>query len=179
MVRYVCIALMLIMVPALSSAEFYKYRDKSGTLRFTDNLAEVPIDQRKQMTNYKETDDYLTPEQKARKAKEEAAEEATEESGEAPLTAETIDAERRKLAEKKISLDEEGLALKKERDDLNKERDAVKNDAEAAAYDEKVRSLNTRIVDYEKRTLQFKDEVKDLDEKEARLRSSAEGEVEE
>ena len=39
-------------------AEFYKYKDKDGVLRFTDNLAEVPENQRKGVDRYKE---YVPP----------------------------------------------------------------------------------------------------------------------
>jgi len=37
-----------------SFADFYKYKDSNGTLRFTDNLAEVPESQRPNADRYKE-----------------------------------------------------------------------------------------------------------------------------
>jgi membrane-associated HD superfamily phosphohydrolase len=39
-------------------AEFYKYKDSTGVLRFTDNLSEVPENQRKSVDKYKE---YVPP----------------------------------------------------------------------------------------------------------------------
>jgi len=43
----------LVSVPVC--AEFYKYRDANGVLRFTDNLMEVPEDQRENLKSYKES----------------------------------------------------------------------------------------------------------------------------
>ena len=68
-----CLAVLLLANPVLG--EFYKYRDRNGVLRFTDNLADVPVDQRPDAQSYKEPDDYLTPYQKkerAEKARREA-----------------------------------------------------------------------------------------------------------
>jgi len=52
--RFVIILLVLLMLPMFASAEIYKYRDQNGVLRFTDNLTEVPIAQRKNIEHYKE-----------------------------------------------------------------------------------------------------------------------------
>ena len=52
--RIVTLFLALLVLPMLASAEIYKYRDQNGVLRFTDNLTEVPIDQRENIQQYKE-----------------------------------------------------------------------------------------------------------------------------
>ena len=39
-------------------AEFYKYKDANGVLRFTDTLSEVPEEQREKVNKYKE---YIAP----------------------------------------------------------------------------------------------------------------------
>ena len=46
--------LILLVLPMLASAEIYKYRDQNGVLRFTDNLTEVPVDQRENIDQYQE-----------------------------------------------------------------------------------------------------------------------------
>ena len=43
---FVLLAVVVICLPRVGNAEFYRYRDANGVLRFTDNLAEVPKDQR-------------------------------------------------------------------------------------------------------------------------------------
>jgi len=52
--RMLTMLLIMLVLPMLASAEIYKYRDPNGVLRFTDNLAEVPIAQRKNIQQYKE-----------------------------------------------------------------------------------------------------------------------------
>lgn len=51
------VALVLISTPG--HAEYYKYKDANGVIRFTDNLLEVPKDQREKIEVYKEV---VTPE---------------------------------------------------------------------------------------------------------------------
>lgn len=55
--RFKTIAIVLIglLLPGLAAAEFYKYRDASGALRFTDNLNEVPPAQRPEVVTYEES----------------------------------------------------------------------------------------------------------------------------
>jgi predicted transcriptional regulator len=45
---------LIIIVSSICFAEFYKYKDSNGVLRFTDNLAEVPEGQRPKADIYKE-----------------------------------------------------------------------------------------------------------------------------
>ena len=45
---------LLLTVSSICFAEFYKYKDSNGVLRFTDNLAEVPENQRPKADIYKE-----------------------------------------------------------------------------------------------------------------------------
>ena len=52
--RIITLFLVLLVLPMLASAEIYKYRDQNGVLRFTDNLTEVPIDQRENIEQYQE-----------------------------------------------------------------------------------------------------------------------------
>ena len=44
--KAIILFLSLMLVPGLCLAEFYKYRDANGAIRFTDNLGDVPKDQR-------------------------------------------------------------------------------------------------------------------------------------
>ena len=45
---------LILFVSTICFAEFYKYKDSNGVQRFTDNLAEVPEDQRPNADKYKE-----------------------------------------------------------------------------------------------------------------------------
>ena len=52
--RILAMFLVFLIFPVAVSAEIYKYRDQNGVLRFTDNLTEVPIDQRENIQQYQE-----------------------------------------------------------------------------------------------------------------------------
>ena len=59
--RILILLAVLSLVPIPVGAEYYKYRDTNGVLRFTDNLLDVPEDQRANIQAYQEV---VTPEQK-------------------------------------------------------------------------------------------------------------------
>ena len=158
--RYLYILMIVMLIPTLSHAEFYKYRDASGALRFTDNLAEVPKDQRPKVQKYKEPDDYLTPEQKAAKLK--AARESTDTAspGQKTTSLEKTQATRMDLNKKKMALDQEYGELMKTKEALMAgENEAMKTQEGTRAHREKVTRLNLRIVDFEKRRKAFEKEV--------------------
>jgi len=157
--RLRCLLLMLITI-GLSTpvfAEFYQYTDQSGVLRFTDDLTQVPEDQRSKVKKYLEPDDSLTPEQRAQKAldarQETVAEEKLEISGGEYLV------EFERLDKKKTGLDQRYTELTKERNDLAKVKEAIASEAELKAYNEKISSLNKRITAFEKEREAFSKEV--------------------
>lgn len=153
----IVIALTLMLVPLISSAEFYKYKDKFGVLRFTDDISDIPEDQRQKMDAYSETDDFLTPEQKQQKIED--AQKAQKDA-EAAKRVKDKDALRIKLDNTKNVLDKEYKEFMRTKQDLVDARaDAMKNAADTKAYREKVLQLNKRIVDFEKRRQAFKKEV--------------------
>ncbi len=152
----IVIALTLMLVPFISSAEFYKYKDESGVLRFTDDLTEIPKDQRPKMDAYSEPDDFVTPEQKQQKIDAKKAQKAAE----AAKVVKDKDAMRLKLDNTKIALDKEYEELKKTKQDLIDARaDAIKSAADTKAHQEKVLQFNTRVEDLEKRRQAFAKEV--------------------
>jgi len=148
--------LILLLVPALSFAEFYKYRDKDGVLRFTDNLVDVPEDQRPKVDNYSEPDDFLTPHEKKKKAiqKEKASKKIRKGSGRL-----TKDSSFMGLNRVKTELDAEHADLVRTKQAMNREKNTLSSIEAVREYQDKVRSLNERIVDYEKRRTEFKRKI--------------------
>lgn len=158
MLRYkpIIFLLILLLVPALSFAEFYKYRDKDGVLRFTDNLVDVPEDQRPKVDNYSEPDDFLTPQEKKKKAiqKEKASKKIRKGSGSL-----TKDSSFMGLNRVKTELDAEHADLVRTKQAMNREKNTLSSIEAVREYQDKVRSLNERIVDYEKRRTEFKRKI--------------------
>jgi len=49
-----CASIAMFLIASNVLSDFYKYKDQNGVLRFTDNLSEVPENQRHQVDKYKE-----------------------------------------------------------------------------------------------------------------------------
>ena len=63
--RYALLFLICMLLPSSVLAEYYQYRDQNGVLRFTDNLADVPEDQRQQIMSYTESETFVMTEEES------------------------------------------------------------------------------------------------------------------
>ena len=159
-----CWGLMLVFMlacgPTAANGEFYRYKDENGVLRFTDNLQEVPADQRPGLKKYKEAEDDMTPAQleKKRRQEAEAAQRAKIRSEQARKGNEIEEARidsHKDLERVKADLDEEHESLMNRKAGLQAERDTLTTAEEVRAYQEKIRNLNEEIKRFEERRRQF------------------------
>jgi hypothetical protein len=132
--------LSLTMIPGLCWAEFYKYRDANGVVRFTDNLGDVPRDQRENIQEYQET---TTPE---------VTEAPVEETPDLNTRADQLNVERELLAK-------EYAELEKEREKIEQTTRDPQNDADYEAFKQQVDAYNDRIKAYEEKRKQFQIKV--------------------
>jgi hypothetical protein len=121
-------------------AEMYRYKDVNGTIRFTDNRADVPKKSRAGDSTGNVSQSEALPDDPSQ-----------------------ID----KLLKIKTALDEENAQFTKESLALSEERKTLSGSAAIKAYNEKVSALNARVDDYEKRRAAFQ---KDADAFEAALK---------
>jgi hypothetical protein len=164
--RYTLLALICLWLPCQASAEFYRYTDKNGVVHFTDDLAQVPEDQRPDVRRYSEPDDLLTPQQRAQKARQKAVrlQEAATASVKKKVKKEAILKTNdrsvvARLNKIKAALDEEHAGLVKEKETLVNEKDTLMTPANVRAYQSKATRLNERIAAYEERRKAFQEEV--------------------
>jgi len=121
-------------------AEFYRYKDENGVVRFTDNMLEVPEAQRKEAGRYFEAtspDDNNTGGNNA---------EITEEK------ADTVKKEEGKKASEIMY--EEYMRIQSEKEALErefKEKESKFTPEEFKIYNDKVKSYNDRLNDYERK----------------------------
>ncbi len=158
-----CLVVLLSANPALG--EFYKYRDDSGVLRFTDNLTEVPVNQRPGAKSYKEADDYLTPYQKKAQAEKKRREAEAAAKEEKLSTFEDQQEQRMNLNKTRTVLDTEYGELMREKKVLAKEKAQATTPDLQKAYKKNVNALNKRIIAYEGRRNQYEEDIKSLNEK--------------
>ncbi len=179
---YALLFLICMLLPSSVLAEYYQYRDQNGVLRFTDNLADVPEDQRQQIESYTESEEFVMTEEESLEylqdtsVQEETGEDMesasqSEETGEDMDDADQIEetdtgrddslAQLKKLNQMKAALDEEFAELMEEKQVLLQYKDSKKNISvkEAKAYQKKVTLLNQRITDFEERRQAYKKEA--------------------
>ncbi len=149
----------LCLVSVSAFAEFYRYKDKNGVTRFTDNLAEVPEDQRPKI--YKEEDDLLTPEQREKKAKQEAANRQQTEAvsdEKAEKTEEEVGLDATLMGERD-ALGDEFHKLEKINRALVKERKTVKTPEAIKAYNVKLEQHKKQMANLVKKRKAFNEKV--------------------
>ena len=147
--RYFMVALVVPLAPALSAAEFYKYRDANGVLRFTDDISEVPEDQRGNLKAYKSV---VTP-----KPTEETAE---EQSG--PKKSE-LEAMAQKLEAEKAALEQEYQAILDEDRRIKAMAADPNNPPSPEAYNQQLRELRKKIDAYDARRRDFQERAAAFD----------------
>jgi hypothetical protein len=141
-------------------AEFYRYKDKDGVIRYTDDLSLVPEEQREK------TEIYESVAPKSGSDEDAVAKEGEKTGGNSDIETDEIDvpegkdvAQLEKMNKKKAELDKEYADLVKEKDELVKSKEGIKKDSELKAYNEKIVELNDRISAFEKKRKEFAKEV--------------------
>jgi len=165
--RYVLMVLLIgFMVATYALADFYRYRDKNGVLRFTDDLTEVPEDQRPKLKKYKETQPVSQTLQKTVRPGGKGKQPVQQTAG-----------------KPRSKPHNEAAWLLRERDDLDKLHKKLLNDKMAVAlqaqhvqtpedakkYRRDLKALNERIEKFEKRRYKYESRasvLKDQIEKE-------------
>ena len=145
--RILLIGLFLLSTAVSASAEIYKYRDASGVMRFTNNLHEVPKDQREQVQSYHEI-----------KPKVEAAEDPAQKSPAKPED-DAMAKQAEELKKEKELLDNEYAKLEEDRKSLVEMSQKEKSDEEDAAFREQIESFNARIKAYDEQVKAFEEKV--------------------
>lgn len=138
------VALLLIPMPVF--AEFYKYKDANGVLRFTDNLLDVPKDQRENIQIYKEV---VTPEPESEIS-----------------DAQKEDAALKNQNNRAEQINNERVALEQSFKDLDAERKSVLESPpgpqEQEAYEahkKRIEAFNAKIKAYEEQRKMFQAKV--------------------
>jgi hypothetical protein len=149
-----------------ASAQFYKYWDKQGVLRFTDDINQVPDHQRDKLQTYAAspsaaaaaTDPGTNGEKKsttlgaaAQGPGSSALHLAAEEEG--------IVSARVRLEELKQQADADYQALANEKEALGKEKNAPKTHQQVVDYNQRVEAFNQRASAYETRRNELRNQI--------------------
>jgi len=146
--RYFLVVLMVILMPVIAGAEFYKYRDANGVLRFTDDITEVPVDQRAKLKEYQSV---VTPEPSAADTGEQS-----DQNGNLGARANDLEAERAALEQEYQAILEEDRRIKASVADSE-------NPADMETYNKQLRELQQRIDAYAERRKAFQEKASAFD----------------
>jgi len=155
-------------------SQFYRYLDEKGNVRYTDDLSQVPEDQREGAQAYQESksepESQPSPDPaEAQKTEDaEGAEKADENpkpSADGPDSSDELDALAASLKAQRQEIDTEYAAIQKERDALNASRPTTTTKARAKIFLEQQGELEQRIQAYDKKRLQYENDVKAYNEK--------------
>jgi len=159
--------LTLMAFPAFASAEFYRYVDQEGKTHYTDDVANIPADQRPHVSQYedashesslkKETEKTLPEQADAEGALREPQEmRPQQEPGVGEGEKKAVD---QKLKETGTALEQEYQALMEERKQLDEAAKRRTTPAIRKKLLERITGFNSRIKDYEKRRKAFNQDV--------------------
>lgn len=148
------------------SAEFYKYTDANGNVRFTDDLSKVPKSQRPNVTSYEESESNVPAAAPHASPKTEEEGEEDDVNGDASLNE-----QRNKVQQKKDNLKKEYKALMEEKAELAETSKKPMNLKERLELDQKIKNLNQKISQYDEKRNALNKEIEKLN---ARMAESKE-----
>ena len=164
MIRMMLLAGMLLCCVSPAFGEYYQYRDADGVLRFTDDLASIPPDQRPDVKTHQSVVSPPASQENNTAALNSAdGTDTSPEKGSQP----SGDTWQGRNNQRKQELDQMQADLKKTYETLQAERSSLGASAppdnasfqEKAAYNQRVEALNDKIAVYEAQLDSFNEQV--------------------
>jgi vacuolar-type H+-ATPase subunit I/STV1 len=148
---FVLISLLLFSVNA--SADFYKYTDEDGNVRFTDDINQVPEEQRSKIRSYVESQSEEIPEQETTQENTEKSEQQANVPDLSENEAEegSLEELRTRIDAIKQEVEQAYAALLKEKEQLSEDKKKVKTREQVESYNKRIESYNIRGQDFIKK----------------------------
>ena len=148
---FVLISFILFSVNA--SAEFYKYTDEDGNVRFTDDINQVPEEQRPKIRSYVESQSEEVPEQETTQESPEKSEQQANvpDSSEDEAAEGSLEELKSRIDAIKEEVEQAYAALLKEKEQLSEDKKKVKTREQVENYNKRIESYNIRGQDFIKK----------------------------
>jgi hypothetical protein len=136
-----------------ANAQFYKYKDADGTIRFTDDLSQVPPDQRESAPGYREAE----PETARTPQTPDPADPELPGTGNPIME---LEADRRELSERREALEARFDEIQEEQERLKNKPRITQNPALVRQHNQEMAALRERIMAYEADRARYEAEVR-------------------
>lgn len=168
----ILIVAMLAATPA--NAEFYKYVDENGIIRFTDDITMVPREQREKLLEYQDSINESEDTPEASQAAPATAPEKTPEPASVGDFNQAIIEQGKRLEAQQAALDTEYKALMDARRLLEERRGGFRTKSARKEYVAQIIQLNKRNAAYEAKRAAYDNEVLQYNAELDQLRESTE-----
>jgi hypothetical protein len=145
--------LLLALTIGPANAQFYKYKDADGNIRFTDDLSQVPPDQRETAPGYREDE----PETARTPETPDPADPELPGTGNPIME---LEATRRELSERRQALEARFDEIQEEQDRLRSKPRITQNPALVRRHNQEMAALRERIMAYEADRARYEAEVR-------------------
>lgn len=163
--RWLLISLSLLLFSMPVSAEYYRYIDKDGNVHYTDDLTNVPENQRMDIHEYtgfqSDPFDQQKDEQKPETSQALSDKEQVEDT---PNTNDFSEIKKR-LDQEKEKLEKEYRALMEEKQEIAENKNKYRSKSRAKKYNNVILEFNEKIEDYERRKQAFNAEVEEYNKR--------------
>jgi hypothetical protein len=156
MLRIIFFLFIFIVMSHPVSGEYYQYKDANGNILFTDDVANVPANDRSNLTVYESVDnsDYETLSDASENVVSDSSIQETVTGNDEDLSVESLDAMR-------AALDQTAASLKAEHEELAAQVPGVDaSKLQKTEYDKKVLEMNAKMADYKKQHQAYSEKVK-------------------
>ncbi len=153
------ILLSIVLFSMSASAEYYRYIDKDGNVHYTDDLTNVPENQRTDINEYTGFQDGSNDQEKDEQKAEKSNPLIEKEEGKIKPDINDFSETKKRLDREKEKLDEEYRALMEEKKDIEKNKNKYRSKSQAKKYNKAILEFNEKIADYERRKNVFNEEV--------------------
>jgi hypothetical protein len=156
--------LSLLMFSMSASAGYYRYIDKDGNVHYTDDLTNVPENQRKDINEYTGFQGVRNEQQKDQQKSEKKQPVLEKEDVKNVPTMNEFSDIKKRLDQEKEKLETEYRTLMEEKKDIAKNRNKYRSGSRAEKYNKVILEFNEKIEDYEKRKKRFNEEVENYNQ---------------
>jgi hypothetical protein len=146
----------LVLLVAPAAAQFYRFVDAGGHVRFTDDINQVPEKQRAAARSYVETRAAPPP---AEGTEGKSTESAAVVAAVAPEPA--AESQKERLEDMKQKVEAQYQALVKQKEALSKEKETAKTRQQVIEHNQRVEAFNQAAADYEARSNELRRAVEE------------------